>query len=616
MDETTSQNPPSAEAPQKEAPPARKKSVPWGLLIVLGLVLAGVGTCAVSLVGALPKPVPSTTVLEIDLEQPVVETGSPDPISAVLQGEAPRLRDLVGALDRAAKDERVVGLVARIGGGGHGMAVTQELRDAVKRFRSSGKLAVAYAETFGEAVPGQGGYYLATAFDSVWVQPSGDVGFVGLAAETPFLRGTLEKIGVEPRFSGRKEYKTFINQYTERELTEPHRESLSRILDSHTDQIVAGVAEGRGLEESAVRALLAAGPYTAEDALEKGLVDAVGYRDEVLSSIEKKVGRPVTRLFAQRYLERAGPPHRGGAAIGLVYAVGGVARGESSFDAVLGGATMGSDTVSAAIRAAVRDDDVKAIVLRIDSPGGSYVASDTIRREVERARKAGKPVVASMGNVAASGGYFVAMDADRIVAQPGTLTGSIGVGGGKMALEGLWEKLGVAWGRVETTPGAGMFSLSRDFTPEEWARFEAWLDHIYADFVAKAAAGRKMSVEQMDLVARGRVWTGADAKERGLVDELGGLGTALRVAKELAGLPADGEVELRSFPPRLEPLEALLLSLNDKGRENSDSMPGAARARVMPDGARSALQRLAAEVAAKRDGALLLAPELWSLARF
>ena len=391
--------------------------------------------------------VPAHTVIVLDFEQPLVEYVPDDPLANLLQRRRALLRDVLDGLARAKSDDRVVGLVAHVGQGTLGLAQIQELRDAVADFRSSGKRAVAFAEAFGEFGPGNGAYYLATAFGEIYLQPSGDVGLTGLMAETPFVRGTLDKLGVVPRFGARGEYKNAVNTFTERRFTGPHREATSRLITSQFDQIVRGIAAARGLAEGDVRSVVDRAPLSAQQALDAKLVDGLAYRDEVLAKLEDGGTKP-ERLSLARYVALAGPPPAGGDTVALIHGVGAVSRGKSGVDPMSGDVGMGSETLAAAFRSAVEADRVRAIVFRIDSPGGSYVASDTIWREVSRAREAGKPVVVSMGNVAASGGYFVAVPADRIVAQPGTITGSIGVFAGKMLTGGLWDKLGVTWDEV------------------------------------------------------------------------------------------------------------------------------------------------------------------------
>jgi protease IV len=306
-------------------------------------------------------------------------------------------------------------------------------------------------------------------------------------------------------------------------------------------------------------------PLGSDEAVRAGLVDRLAYRDQLYDSLRTELGRGTEFLFLRRYLSAAGRPHARGETIALIYGVGGVQRGESEVSPLTGGLAMGSETVTRAFHRAIEDPGVRAIILRIDSPGGSYVASDAIWREVVRARAAGKPVIATMGNVAASGGYFVAMAADRIVAQPSTLTGSIGVVGGKMVTRDLWNRFGVTFDGVSVGDNATIWSAQHEYSPEEWQRIQAWLDRVYLDFTAKAAEGRNMTREQLHEVARGRVWTGADARRLGLVDELGGFDTAIRLAREAIGVEPDAPVRLRIYPERRTLLEALM----DRGPQSS-----------------------------------------------
>jgi protease-4 len=520
-------------------------------LVLAGLAMAACGGAAAS--------VPKRTILELNLEGGLVEDVPDNPFARAFGRSRPSVRDVVEALARAGDDDRVKGVVARLGQGSLSVAHIQEIRDAVTAFRARKKFALAFAESFfGPTGNGTGAYYLATAFDQIWLQPSGDLGLNGLMAESPFIAGTLEKLGVRYHGDGRKEYKNAPNLFTEKKYTPAHREATERLIASIFDQIVKGIAEGRKLGEPDVRALCDRAPLLAREAMEAKLVDGLAYRDEVFELAKKQAGKDSKLLYATKYLERAGRPHRKGPTIALVYGVGTITRGKSTYDPLSGEVTMGSDTVAGALRAAIDDQDVKAILFRVDSPGGSAVASDAIWREVVRAKKAGKPVIVSMSGVAASGGYWVSMHADKIVAQPATITGSIGVFTGKMLLGGLYDKLGVSFDEVHTSQNAGIWSASRDFTPAEWARVQAMLDRIYDDFTGRVAGGRKLPKEKVLAIAKGRVWTGEDAKARGLVDELGGFPTALRLAKRAAGVGETAPVRLKRYPPRRPALAALL----------------------------------------------------------
>lgn len=543
-------------------------------------ILAGIGglvvfmTLLVVLLGGMlwsqKGVIPAKTILEVDLTRGLQEQQLDDPVAGLLLERAPTVRDVVEALQKAAQDSRVVALVARLGPANMGLAQIQEIRDAIMAFRNTGKQAVAYAATFGEFEAGNGAYYLATAFDSIALQPSGDVGLTGLIAETPFLRETLDKLGLVPRLEQRKEYKNFMNTFTERHYTVPHREATQRLLESQFEQIVQGIATARGLWPGAVRSLVDRGPFIGPDALQAQLVDTLAYRDEVYSQVKAHAGEDAKLLYLSKYLARAGRLYTTGPTVALIYGVGAVRLGESGYDPMFDGSSMGSETLTAAFRAAIDDSNVRAILFRVDSPGGSYVASDAIWRETIRAREAGKPLIVSMGDVAGSGGYFVAMAADKIVAQPGTLTGSIGVFGGKMLTRGFWERLGLHWDEVHTSANANLWSSTQDYTPEQWARLQSWLDRVYEDFTTKVAAGRQLPKERVLEVARGRVWTGADAKEHGLVDVLGGFPVALRLVREALGLQPEAPIHLKVFPERASRWEAVAERLLGDDSDSSD----------------------------------------------
>src|SRR6478672_2644612 len=523
-----------------------------GLIAVLYVVVI-----LVVLVQRRPS-VPSKAVLEINLERPAVEYVPSEPLAQIFLKDKMVIRDTVDALDRAAEDSRVAGLVARIGGGTLGMAKTQEIREAVQRFRAKGKFAYAFSETFGEVGPANNSYYLATAFDQIYLQPSGDIGLTGFILESPFVTGTLEKLGMRFHGDHRYEYKTALDLLTEKKYTPAAREADQRIIDSWLAQLKQGVSDGRHIPADQFQSIVDRGPYLGQEAVDAKLVDRLAYRDQVYDDAKKKAGEDAKLLYVDRYLEAAGRPHDKGKTIALIYGLGGVQRGNSDYDPSSGSSSMGSDTVTSAMRAAMNDKDVKAILFRVDSPGGSYVASDAIWREVIRARQAGKPVVVSMGDLAGSGGYFVAMAADKIVAQPGTITASIGVLGGKLLTSGLWDRLGLSWDEVHNGANALMWTGTHDYSPAEWARFEAWLDRVYADFTSKVADGRHLPKDKVLQIAKGRIWTGEDAKNIGLVDELGGYAEALALAKRSAQIPQGEEVNLEVFPRKKNPLAALL----------------------------------------------------------
>jgi protease IV len=556
------------------------KAIVRFLAILGALWLVGMVIVLAFAIGSKGK-VPSKTILEANFEQTFMEEAPDSPTARLMSTERQTLRDVVDAIDRGANDDRVVGMIARIGAASMGMAQTQEIRDAVQRFRAHKKFAVAYSETFGEFGPGNGAYYLATAFDQIYLQPSGDVGLTGIIMESPFIKGTLGKLGVTFHGDHRYEYKNALNFYTETKYTGPHKEAMTAIMNSWFNQMKDGVCQARQIAPDKFQAIVDAGPYLGKEAVDARLVDGVAYRDEVYGKVKTRAGSGAELLYLDKYLDRAGRPNEHGKKIALVFGVGGVTRGKSDYDPVQGTQTMGSDTVASAIRAAAEDSDVKAILFRVDSPGGSYVASDTIWREVVRARQAGKPVIVSMGNLAGSGGYFVAMAADKIVAQPGTITASIGVLGGKMLTSGLWDKVGLSWDEVHQGEKATMFTGTQDYSPAEWGRFEAWLDRVYVDFTGKVAEGRKLPKEKVLEIAKGRIWSGQDAKNLGLVDELGGYDTALRLAKRAANIPDSNEVKIVVYPRPKTFLESLV---QRHGADNSDKEAvGQALTRILQD---------------------------------
>ncbi len=537
-----------------------------GLLASLGfLMVAAVVALAVWADGAerwvaAEPEIPDRSVLSLDLSAGLVEARSDNPFAQLSLGHVLTLREAVEALEAAGEDPRVQGLIARLGIGELGIAQVQELRQAISEFRESGKFTIAFAESFGEGGNGTLHYYLASAFGEVWLQPSGGFDVTGLALETPFLREALDKLGIVPRLSQREEYKGAMNTFTDHELPAPQRENLQQLLDSWLGQVARDIAAARGGDEGAVRAAIDSAPHSAAAALDQGLVDQLGYWDEVSAAVMSEAGDEAEFLPLMTYAQAHDPLPTPGPTVALIYGLGPVVLANSDDDGVFGDGVMASDTVSEAIATAIEDPEIEAIVLRIDSPGGSYVASDVIWREVQLAREADKPLIVSMSNVAASGGYFVAAPAHKIVALPGTITGSIGVVSGKLIFTGLWDKLGINWDGVEAGAAAGYWSMNRDFSPEEWARLQASLDRVYADFTGKVADGRSMASDDVAAAAKGQVWTGEDARDLGLVDELGGLKAALALAAEAAGAPGE-RPRVKVLPEPRDPFQALMEDL-------------------------------------------------------
>lgn len=511
--------------------------------------------------------VPNGCILEFNLRTMPAESNGFDPLLIISGGGRPMaLRDAVAALHRGAEDPRVAGLIARVQLPPAPIGAVQELREAIAAF-SAVKPSVAWAETY----PGTLSYYLATAFREIWMQPSGEAGLIGFASNAMFLRDALDKVGIEAQFVARGEYKSAADLFTEDGYTDANREAVTRMLESLQDQVWQAVAQSRQIDAGVLDELADKAPLLRDEALSSGLIDRIGFRDEAYARIAELAGvegvspesidtaDKLPRMHLARYAgtarPRLAPPvpsipgRRGKPTIAVVSVEGPIVNGRGGPQGLpLGPSSAGGDTIASALREVAADEEVSAIVLRVDSPGGSVTASETIWREVQRARDRGKPVVASMGSIAASGGYYVSMGADAIVANPGTITGSIGVITGKLVVRDLKDRLGVGSETLRTNANADAWSIDAPFTDEQRARREAEADMFYTDFVERVARGRNLRTEDVDAVARGRVWTGADALERGLIDELGGFRTAVRRAKVLAGLDEDTEVRLVGYP--------------------------------------------------------------------
>jgi protease-4 len=496
----------------------------------------------------------SRLLLELDLTVAPAMPDPDDPLARFRARGRHQLGPTLRALHEAASDSRVAGLIVKVGGR-LPWAMAQELRLGVRQFVEAGKPAVAWAESFAEGHD-MAAYMLAAACGEVWLQPGGGLGMLGVAVETTFVRGLLDKVGVEPQVEQRWEYKNAADRLLRTEFTEEHREALDRLAKSVFDDALAAIAADRELEVDRVRELVETGPRTAVEALDAGLVDQVGYRDEVYAAMRSRLGADVTLLFADRWRPRRRASkivRRPGAGyVALVQVRGPIVSGRSRHGPV--GRQAGSGTIAAVLRAAARDEHARSVLLRVDSPGGSAVASEVIWREVKRLRDAGTPVIVSMGDVAASGGYYIACPADVIVALPATLTGSIGVLGGKLVAHELLERLGLTTGSVEHGGRSLMFSTRRGFSDGERERLAATIDAIYDDFITKVAQGRRRPVSEIEGVARGRVWTGSDAVGAGLVDVLGGLRDAARLAREHADLPDDAPIR---HPVHVPPLRRL-----------------------------------------------------------
>ena len=505
----------------------------------------------------------STLVLRVSGDLQEIEPGGV--IGQFFEAQ-PTVRSLVDALRKAKVDSRVTSVVIRPTGTAALWGKVQEVRDAILDFKGSRKPIIAYLEFGGEQE-----LFIASACDKVFLMPTSSLDLTGLASYELFLRGTLDKIGAFPDALHIGDYKTASNVYTEHTYTPAHREMAVSLNTDLYEQLVRGLADGRHKSEAEIRSLIDHGPYLPEDAVRVGLVDDVAYEDELDDKVELSKG---TVHFLEQSDYRSvttaslGLDH--GQRIAVIYAVGLISSGASSYDAPQG-QVVGSDTLVDYLRKARADTSIKAIVLRIDSPGGSAIASDVIWREVMLTRNV-KPVIASMSDVAASGGYYIAMPASAIVAQPATLTGSIGVVMVKFVIDGTLKKLGLNMEHVQQGRYADLYSPVRPFSPDERARVQEQMQATYDAFVEKAAAGRNTTPEKIDAIGQGRVWTGRQAKQLGLVDELGGLERAIAVAKARAKIPQDAGVELVVYPPHKSLYEIVA---NPFGRSEGATVLGA-----------------------------------------
>ncbi len=543
--------------PAPAAPAPRPKRSGRGARLLIGISLMGLVTLAAATAGVvffasegLPGGgVTADSFLEVSLSGPLSD--APGDVGFVVDPKdfPPLVTEVAANIRRAATDERIKGLYLEVGDVGAGWAATQELHDAVAAFTASGKPCHAYGETFDNK-----GYYLASACTDVYIAPAGLMLLNGFSVTNEYYAGTLEKIGVKSNFEHVGDFKSAVEPFERTGPSDAAALATNEMLDSLYEQLVQGIATARKMEPDQVRAIVDNPPITPEAALAAGLVDGLKYRDEVREGL---AGEERTELADYREVES---PLRSAKTIAVVHAEGQIISGESG-SPVFGGSLVGDRTLAELFEQVREDEDVAAVVLRVNSPGGSGLASDAIWHEIKRTREAGKPVVVSMGDYAASGGYYIAAAADAIVAEPGTLTGSIGVFGGKMNLAGLYDKLGITLHTWQRGQLSGLLSSTSDFNDAERAKFREFLEGFYQVFLTRVADGRGMTREQVHAVAQGRVWTGAQAKERKLVDELGGLDVALAKARTLAGIGADEDVGILRLPKRKTFLDELFEDL-------------------------------------------------------
>jgi protease-4 len=527
-----------------------RKAALWIVAVIVALVLV-VGLVLVVVYTMLNNEpdVRDNSVLVLNVGGSLPDYVAEDPLNRFLGRDERSLSSLLLQLRKAKVDKRVGAVLLDIDIMSSGWGKAEEIRDALADFRASGKPVYAYME-YGANKE----YYVATACDRIYVAPIGDLAIVGLAADVMSLGGSLEKLGIKADFYQIGKYKTAPEQYTRKQMSDANKEVLNSVLDDFFNRFISNVASARHKSEAEVRALVDSAPLRADEAKQAGLIDDAKYRDEVENELKKRLGYKesdklnTVREAEYRRVEPESLKLNEGERIAVIYATGIIMSGRSSDGSPFGEQTTGSDTVAKAIKDAGDDKNIKAIILRVDSPGGTSFASDIIWHAVETA-KAKKPVVVSMGDVAASGGYYISATASRIVSEPSTITGSIGVFAGKPVMKGFYDWIGVNDEYVTRGKFAAMYRETEPFTDEERKKFQTMLDEFYwKDFVPKVAEGRKKDVQYIDSIGQGRVWTGTQAKERGLVDEFGGLDRAVEIAKRLANIPAERGVRRVVYP--------------------------------------------------------------------
>ncbi|UUX51511.1 signal peptide peptidase SppA [Nisaea acidiphila] len=536
--------------------------ITFGILFI-ALIVGGVVGLRFAAQQWQEEPLPDRFTLTLSLKSDMSETGETIPFAAYFGSAAPSLLDIVNLLRTAGEDERVQGLFLDLSEARVSPAAAQELRAALSRFRASGRFVHAYADS----IEGNGGialYHLATGADTISLQPSGLLDIRGIELTTPYFGQTLRDLGINADFRARHEYKGAMSPLTDSSMPYPVRENYRRLVDSLYAGIAADIATARRLSPSSVNALIDSAPLTADEARSNGLIDVARYRDDALDGARTKaaVGSIVS---ASRYLRDDLDLYEDeeAARIAVIAVEGPIVRGRSA--PFSRNRQAAARTVTDTIEDAAKDEAVKAIILRVNSPGGSYTASDTILHALSKARAGGLPVIVSMSGTAASGGYFVALDADHVVAHPTTITGSIGVVSGKLDFSGLLNEYGVRTDGVSAGQNAGMFSPTRPFSDSESARLDEVLDAIYEDFTGKVAKARRLGPAEIDAAARGRVWSGQDAKRIGLVDVLGGYAEAEGLARDAAGIAPDVRTELVAYPTERDSLSDVLRTIEESG---------------------------------------------------
>ncbi len=530
-----------------------------------------------SVVNNMNVELPNNMVLYMELDGELSDLPKEMSIADPFSNHTKTLKSFIDAIERAKTDKRVKGIYARLKTGRYQITHIQELRAAIKDFRRSGKFAYIYSSSYSN---GLGGYYLATSFDKIWMQPMGSVMITGVNAQMPFLRSVLDKIGIEPQFFQRKEYKNAYASLTNSKMSDENREAMDALVADIADVLNSDISADRDFKDGEFKSLVDRGLFISSEALETGLIDVSDYADILVENINMKItgdikGDGLTYINFDSYMNKTTMQSDGLLpSVALIYAVGAIIDSkDNKIYAGLGGSPVAAaDEIAGALIEAAYDDNIKAVVLRVDSPGGSPVASETILRAVQKLQEKGKSVTVSMGSMAASGGYWISASADQIFTLPSTVTGSIGVLGGKISAQKLWENLGVNWDGSKWGANSAMFSANTPFSDSEAERMNIMLDNIYDSFIMRVSKGRNMSIDEVEKIARGRVWVGTSAVKIGLADQFGGLNDALDYAAIKLGAAGRSDIDIVILPKPLTPVEKFIELL--EGQVNAGKMLG------------------------------------------
>jgi protease-4 len=578
-----------------------------GVFAGLLIFMIGVPFVLISMAAAAagPSPTPAKTVLELDLRDPLTDQSAQSTLASFARRGHSAMSILEG-LRRAETDDRIKAVLVRLPEGGIEPGLADELRLGLKHFRATGKPIIAHSQGLYPSGFVTASYMIGAAADELWMQPGASFQVTGLANEDLFFKRLFDKYDVKPDYEQRYEYKNAVNGYLYDDYTPAHRSAELSWLSSIYSTDIAAAAADRKLDPTVLKTTLEAGPYLAEDAVGLHLIDHVGQVHEAQQALIKRAGDGAQMVDFEDYAHGRPPRERGtGPTIAVIEAEGDIVDGkDQGGNPFAGGSSIYADDLSQAFYDAIKAKDVKAIVLRLNSPGGSDTASEEILAAIRAAKAAGKPVVVSMGTYGASGGYWVSSEASAIVAEPSTLTGSIGVFGGKFALGPALAKFGVDVRQLGVGSSyAGAFGISREFTPTERAAFSRWMDRIYDNFVQRVATGRKLSPDRVREIAKGHVWTGVQAKELGLVDQIGGFYDAVDKAKALAGI--SGEARLKRMSPSNSAFEAVQKML---GVSATSARTLAAAAWVFGDPRAQGIMDELAQARLRSQGAMVLAP--------